>query len=201
MTRKYEGSFVTRDMIKVSKRDFSKLNFPRNENWSYQLALDVTYKNHRTGRELRFGRGVGRNAVGDYCFSKAYPSLRFKLQEKEARDYGFAQCAGGAQFKEEGSKGYTEDEWADWDFVKINNYYVVIFRKLKERTLGKGVTPKPIVLKPKVVKKPSKAELEKKYPTPKKYLKAQAALKRKVKAQESRRLKREKKQRALKRKK
>jgi hypothetical protein len=114
---------------------------------------------------------------------------------------GFNYCAGDQYDREVGTNDYPEDKWKNWKIKKIHAVYLIVRRKLKEPTgikVPRAAMSAP-VLKP-VKKAPTKSELEKKYPTPKKYLKAQKALRRKIAAQETRRIKRVKKQRALKRK-
>lgn len=187
-------------MIRLYKGDEKKYVFPVRPNWKYQVVIEASFKNSRTGKTYHFGRSTGRNARADYCCSLAHAKFSLPKQIDEALDHGFARCAGGEEYEAGDSGIYVDSDWRQWKLTKIYAVYLILWRSFKIRKSGIRPKIKPVTFQQKVAKKPTQAELEKKYPTPKRYLKAQEALKRKIKAQESRRLKREKKQRALKRK-
>lgn len=189
-------------LIRLYKGDEKKYEFPTRGNWRYQLLVEVSFKNRQTGKKFHFGRSVGADAGADYCPSKARQVFNYKRSYDEAIDKGLKRCAGDNEYGSD-SRKYGMNQIGAWKVDKVYAVYLLIWKDLTKTKSGKKRPIKPVVLKEKSKKnKLSEAELEKKYPTPKKYLNAQRALARKIKAQNVRKLKREKAHRvALKRKK
>lgn len=201
MSRLYPGYYITTDIIRLYKGDEKRLKFPTNDNWKYQIALDVTYVNKRTGRKLHYGKGLGRTAGSLLVVSEQSKKFNYDAMKADALITGYNYAAGD-QYNREGTNwaGDDKDKWKDWQ-AKVHGIFVIIRRKLSEPT-GEKV-PRAALKAPvlKVKTKPlTQAELEKKYAAPKKYVAAMKRLHKENVAKETRRLKREK-QRALKRKK
>jgi len=194
-----------------AKREFNRLVLSTPYNRRYQLLIEATFvdKNKREPpRRLgkTFGSRVGNVRKGQSNFCASYATEvgekpNFDKMYEEAIDYGYLMAAAGDNWDEVESGGHVNKSRSRWVLGTIHAVHIVIWRTLKRPKRGKttkgGLVQapdyvKPLVLKYKSEKKPSKKELEEKYATPKSRARAFKRLQEKNIAMEQRAFKRKK---------
>lgn len=187
---KYFPKLISRDqMIRYHKGDEKKFVFPVRKNWLYQLALQVTMVNvDKRIRPRLYGQDVGANAHADYAYSLAHRKFDFNQMYNEAIDKAYDRIGGS-------ESEYDPVLQKRWRVGKVHKIYIQLRRYVKPQNVnGHPKVPKRykdvqfMVAK----KKPSKKALEKKYPSPKKYVEARKNLCKKIAAQKRRASKKKK---------
>lgn len=116
-------------LVVFHKGDEKKFSFRRRKNWLYQLALQITMVNKRTGRKILYGSDVGRYAKADYAYSKGHPYFDYQLMFNEAIDSAYKKVSGEPS-------DYDPEIKKSWTVYKVHKTYVQLRRYVKPDMVG-----------------------------------------------------------------
>jgi len=136
---------VKSNLIKLKPGDENRLAFPKRDNQFYQVGIAATYRNKFTKKRLIFGLDKGRNAIGDYMFSRKRQIMNFESMLHEAIGFGYNRCEVNSYIPH-GDSDSELHEGNPWELEKVNNVYVLILRNVRTKKDGSPRKVKPVVL-------------------------------------------------------